>query len=820
MTSDALTLQDVRGDVLVIGLDTEPKLSSAVDRRILTLGRRPVYVDRISSAPQGKLAITAPRVDRDHRVVVLRFDQPTSRTVIGPVKLRDGKARVLVAAEFTDPQGKPFDPRAGGSLRVLFEAVDQQGRVVERVEARPASSRQALEATLVLPDPGAAATPYVIRSISSDRGSGLPFESEESRVVVVDPATAQRAPAVTATSVVHSASGRAGDRLKAIITIEAQGGTEPERRAFLEALANHPPVISVRVPGGTAIDTGTEPARFGIKSGIKADRSFEMVVTWPTGARPGTYQVSIPANEVGGVRYDAAQADARTASGDALQLLVVAHRVRTPRQVLFDSLQQQQERGVALAGDRLALELLRGSALEPEEFTSLGSSLRARLIRDDGSAEEAPLVQSGDRYTTEPRAFSQPGRLHLEVDVDVEGLRLRLDGAIRIEPVTLRLQLPAQPFGGVQAMLPQGAIVPLEVDVAGTVGGRAASAEEILEVTGREGLSLRWSLSDGTGGHLDGASRSVEPVPWRTDLWLIHQGDQTLAVELVDRDDRVQHAVRSPLKVVATPFELKTEVRSVDGVFAPLPPGGSRPGWIPRWLPGLVAAKPVVAVVRPIPSPLYSMLHLARVKVGSVDAVLVRERGRFEAEVARGRTVDCLGVLRPYGWEAGAPGAPPEVHVALRQAVPEFLVPRWDLILAACASGVAVLVVGFLLARWARLRQLMSRALQGRLLGAPGRAVALLGPNPGLWPTAELLVCRDTRREGPLGFCLTRREEANGLVVLAVARQRLDGTVEFRAVAELPRLRSGCLRRLRTPDDCVQPIAEGIQFVLGAARPR
>jgi hypothetical protein len=98
--------------------------------------------------------------------------------------------------------------------------------------------------------------------------------------------------------------------------------------------------------------------------------------------------------------------------------------------------------------------------------------------------------------------------------------------------------------------------------------------------------------------------------------------------------------------------------------------------------------------------------------------------------------------------------------------------------------------------------------------------VALLGPNPGLWPTAELLVCRDTRREGPLGFCLTRREEANGLVVLAVARQRLDGTVEFRAVAELPRLRSGCLRRLRTPDDCVQPIAEGIQFVLGAARPR
>jgi hypothetical protein len=501
-------------------------------------------------------------------------------------------------------------------------------------------------------------------------------------------------------------------------------------------------------------------------------------------------------------------------------LLVVAHRVRTPRQVLFDSLQPQPERGFALAGDRLALELVRGPGLEPEEFTSLGSSLRARLIRDDGSVEEAPLVQSGDRYTTEPRVFSQPGRLQLEVDVDVEGLRLRLEGTVRIEPLALRLLLPSHPFWETQAVLPQGAIVPLEVDVSGTVGGRAANAVEMLEVAGRENLNLRWSLSDGTGGHPDGASRGVETAPWRTDIWLTHLGDQTLAVELVDGDGRVRHAVRSHIKVVATPFELRTEVRSVDGGFSLLPSSGMRPGWIPRWLPWLVAARPVVVVVRPIPSPLYSTLHLARVKAGGVDAGFVRERGRFEAEVSRGGVLDCLGVLRPYGWEASAPGAPPEIHVALRLAVAEFIVPRWDHILAASAVVVVVLVGGFLLARWGRRRQLISRTLQGRLCGAPGRPKAMLGSNPRLWPIAELLVCRDTRREGPLGFCLTHREEANGLMVLGIARQRLDNMVDFRAVVDLPGLRAGRVRQLRIPDDCVQPIGEGIEFILEAARPR
>ena len=138
----------------------------------------------------------------------------------------------------------------------------------------------------------------------------------------------------------------------------------------------------------------------------------------------------------------------------------------------------------------------------------------------------------GDRYTTEPRVFSRPGRLRLEVNVDVEGLRLRLDGAVRIEPVVLRLQSPEQPNGGIQAVLPQGAIVPLEANIAGMVGGRAADAEEVLEVARREGLGLPWSLSD-ERGRRTADKEPVGPGPWRADLWLTHQGDQTLTIELV-----------------------------------------------------------------------------------------------------------------------------------------------------------------------------------------------------------------------------------------------------------------------------------------------
>ena len=192
------------------------------------------------------------------------------------------------------------------------------------------------------------------------------------------------------------------------------------------------------------------------------------------------------------------------------------------------------------------------------------------------------------------------------------------------------------------------------------------------------------------------------------------------------------------------------------------------------------------------PESLSTRCTWGRVRVGGVNAVFVRERGRFGGGLARGGPVGssgCLAALRLGGRCSGG-----STRSARRAPIGGSRAPRAPLGPhpgSLCGRG-RVLGRGLPTGAVGSPAATDVAAGQARLLGSgPGRAAPLLGPNPGLWPTAELLVCRDVRREGPLGYCLARREEANGLTVLAVARQRLDGTVELRAVAELPRLRSG-----------------------------
>ena len=78
---------------------------------------------------------------------------------------------------------------------------------------------------------------------------------------------------------------------------------------------------------------------------------------------------------------------------------------------------------------------------------------------------------------------------------------------------------------------------------------------------------LSWPSSFRHAGTTLAPQCAAALAPADAELLLTHQGDQTLAIELVGRDGRVWHGVRSSLKDVATPFELKAEVSSAS--FAP-----------------------------------------------------------------------------------------------------------------------------------------------------------------------------------------------------------------------------------------------------------
>jgi hypothetical protein len=198
MSAASLALPDVQGDLVAIGLDARPELAGATERQEITLGGRPILVVRASYAALSEVTVSAPEIAPDKRVVVLRFDQPSSRMKLGPVLIRDGRAQVEASSSFHDPDGGALDPRGIAELSALFEAVDSQGQVIQSVTAKASPTQPALVATLDLPIKDGAAVPFTVRLVSDDRSSGVPFRASESQVVVVDPATAARAPAVSA----------------------------------------------------------------------------------------------------------------------------------------------------------------------------------------------------------------------------------------------------------------------------------------------------------------------------------------------------------------------------------------------------------------------------------------------------------------------------------------------------------------------------------------------------------------------------------------------------------------------------------------------
>ena len=811
MQAGSLALPDIQGELVAIGLDARPEVEGAAERQDIRLGGRPILVARTSYAARGAVTITAPEVAQGKRVIVLRFDQPSSRMNLGPIVIEGDRARVEASSSFHDPEGGPVDPRGSAKLSALFEAVDSQGKVIQSVPGRPSPTEPALIATLDLPIKEGAAVPFTVRMVSDELSAGAPFRASESQVVVVDPTTARRAPTVSTTSEIQARGGRAGERLSGTATITAKGGTAEERRAFLAALKARPSVVIVRPSPRTASGAAATASSVEVTTRIEADRALVIEFAWGSDSVPCAYEVALPQGEAGGVTYHAARAVVRTVAGDVLQLIVVAHRRRSARVVLFDSYQKPAELGYAIIGDEITVQLVRGKDhLTPPEFASLRSGLRARLHQDDGSVEDVPLSLQGDRFTTEPRAFTRPGRL--TVHVVVEGLGVQLGGQIRIEPVALQLVVTDPPVWQTLRSLPQGTVAPLELSVVGTVGDRPGAPGELDEVIGRDELHVAWALRDGTGELLAGDRLAASTQPCRILVRLERAGEQALKLELVDGRGQVRHAIGWKLTVMDAPLRVEMAIRSDRGEV-PLGPEPSRASWLPAVF---LRSVPVIISIRPGESPIYIAYYLAECRVGAVAATFNKDLGRFEAEVERPDGLECTGTLRPYqGREASISGTYPELHVVTSVFIPPHRVLRWDRLGTVGALGLMCIPVGYVFSRQRYLRRVEAPAIKARLLGASGRAMPVVEPNQRgwRWPSPEILICRNGKGDEPWNLVLAYPADVATRVVLADVRQEPDGVVIVRARCNLPGLKAGRSRRLTPGSDSVL-IAEGVRLVV------
>lgn len=818
LTAPSLKMPDVEGELLAIGLESRPEIAGATDHQQITVGGRSIHIVRLPDSSRRAVTVSVPEVGRGKRAIVVRFDLPSAELRVGPVVLQGDRARVEVAGTLRDPAGHPIDPRNQTRLTTRFEALDQQGQVIQSIPGRISQTGPEVVGQIDLPAPGGAPVSFTARMTTEDTTAGVPFQVSESRVVVVDPATAQRAPSSRAASTIGARGGTAGRRVTATATITVDGGTDDERRAFLKELEAHPPTIEVRnIQSGAslAVDRATR---------YEEDRAVVQELSWMSDDKPGRYEVILPAGTAAGITYPAARGEATTVAvaGDALQMIVMVYRANGPPLALLDTFRQPGALRRGMAGDEVSIQLVRNKdRVTLPEFSSLHGGLRARLVREDGSVEDVPLSLDGDRFVTERRRFLGPGRL--VVRVDVGGLGLQIEGEVTFDPVELGLEVTQVPVWESLSALPQGLIAPMAVAIRGSLGGRPAGEEELAEIIERDGLRVVWSLRDGSGERLSGAAGTAGTTPIAIEPWLERSGPQSMRIELVDRRERVVQAIGWQFTVMDSPLRIGIARNGARGELVPV--ADSQGSW--HWLPEFLC-QPIgtVVTVRPSNSAIFTAYHLADCRVGDVEAAYVASRGQFEAEFNPGSSVTCKGTLRPYAALAtDAPG--PELRVIELVKVQQGQTPHPGRVAAFLAIALASIPAGYRLMRRCALHRLEAPGLRARLLGASGRVKLLVGTSRRgwRWPCAEILVGRTGPADAPWTIDLFDRDspEAEQVrsgvgAILAIVRLEPGGSVTVQARQDLPGLKAKHARRL-VPGERGLTVGPNVVLVVESSRP-
>jgi hypothetical protein len=419
---------------------------------------------------------------------------------------------------------------------------------------------------------------------------------------------------------------------------------------------------------------------------------------------------------------------------DVLHLRVVAERSEG-RTVLVES-PSTNGRGFALVGDPISLELTAGRGLSSEELITLGRTLRAQFLSHDGTIRDVPLEFVKDHYRTAAVPVTSPGRLGVQVLVEIQGTVIKITGELEIHEVQWRVSVDAA-FATL-GVLPRQALVPYTVGLEGTVGGRSASREELAEVLIRGHLRLERSRVDSGGQTLDpevhdAAALAARPDRVASKVWFRDLGEQSLQFRLLDGGSRELAGLVLPLRVVEAPVRVATI-------------GGDPEGAWRQRLPGFLCRidRPRLEV-RPAESPLGTTYFVHGVNLDGQE--LTREHDAYTMELPSGDRVVRVRLSR-YGVAKTQTG-PAEIQLLYELRS----VPARSLNYVLCA-GLAVLALAGV---WGVhiLRVFSWDACEVQLWGAGMESFPLARDwRSGLWPQQRAAVYRDADQLlgiGPVG---------------------------------------------------------------------
>lgn len=295
---------------------------------------------------------------------------------------------------------------------------------------------------------------------------------------------------------------------------------------------------------------------------------------------------------------------------DLLRLRVNAQR-RTGTVVVYDSAIAAPGEAV-LVGDPISLELRAGPELSATEFLTLGRSLKAEIVSEDGAIRAVPLEYREGRFVTAAVPMPSPGRLKVQVLINVQGTAVKIEGQIEVFEPRWQMVLddPCRGLG----VLPQFALLPYHVAIDAKIGSRPASRLELEELITRHDMSLVATRVDSSGRRSDSLAVNRDSLLARPDsldasVHFVDLGEQTVHFVLSEAQGRVFAETRLRLNVVESP--LAHEVKN--------PTPSSVPWWI-AWLPSWFRATETSRLqAHPEDSPISNLFYVAGASLNSKE---------------------------------------------------------------------------------------------------------------------------------------------------------------------------------------------------------
>jgi hypothetical protein len=288
---DTIRCRAAAGRILAFGFDAAPvitgagSLNKAVYEHEARLPGEQVRLTAIdlSSATDLVIKATQKRSQHGRLGAVLRQDLIRAKMdVLAPGGKAAAGSDLRVTTVLTDTNGMAVDPRRRADLSSVFHLFDQAGKLLQKVTAKPSATEPVMEATLRLPKQQG---PVTIKNVTTDASTGLAFEAEDSRTVIVqqpmplsvDPAQISlsgkegsftttlklKAPSVDLSQTVVSARLEGADNALRLVQAQANGDiltlnlevTRPGtyRAALLVQATADVPLEVVRVPLGVTV---------------------------------------------------------------------------------------------------------------------------------------------------------------------------------------------------------------------------------------------------------------------------------------------------------------------------------------------------------------------------------------------------------------------------------------------------------------------------------------------------------------------------------------------------------------------------------------